>query len=57
MKHMALTSATTWAPVYGCLGVVAFFVPSFVGSLWYGASPLAGSAPAVHAALILSFSG
>ena len=42
---------------YGRLGLIPFLAPGLAGWLWPATEPLAGTALAVYAALILSFLG
>lgn len=53
----AAASTPSWILFYGQLGLIPFIAPSVVGWFWPAAVPLAGSALAIYAALILSFLG
>ncbi len=54
---MSSDSAATpvWVLRLGRLGLIPFLVPGLAGWLWPAIAPLAGSALAAYAALILSF--
>ena len=57
MTTKAKTSAPPWVLHYGRLGLIPFLLPAPAGWIWPALVPLAGSALAVYAALILSFLG
>lgn len=57
MTDRTAVPTPTWVLIYGRLGLIPFLTPGIIGWIWPDHAPLAGSALAVYAALILSFLG